>query len=227
MSVEHNALPRAMSLTSHELRTPLAVVTGYLRMLLREQAGPLSEKQRKMLEEVDRSCARIAALASEMSELGKLDTGQLQIERKPVDLSAVVAELASRMHEGRDRGVRIEVRGTDRRLEVLGDRARLDAAIGALLYAVLRERGDPGVIVIQCSSTGGAQPEVVVAIGDEATVAELTDAAAPFDEWARHGLGLALPVARRIVEAHGGVLWAGKGEGHRTGSALRIPLKAN
>ena len=36
-------------------------------MLLREQAGPISEKQKKMLEEADRSCARITALVSELS----------------------------------------------------------------------------------------------------------------------------------------------------------------
>jgi signal transduction histidine kinase len=225
MPAEHNPLSRAMSLASHELRTPLSVVTGYLRMLLREQGGPISEKQRKMLEEADRSCARMASLISEMSEVGKLESGQLQMEQRPFDLAALLVELASRMHEGRDRGVRLEVRGTDKPLRIVGDRARLEAAIGALFYASLRERGEPGTVVAECSTTDGAQPSVIVVIGDEAAVSELARTArAPFDEWARGGLGLALPVARRIVEAHGGVLWAEPGEGPRIGSALRIPL---
>jgi signal transduction histidine kinase len=68
--------PRAMSLAVHELRTPVTVVSGYLRMLLREQGGPLTDKQRKMLEEAERSCGRIGALVSEMSELGKLHGGE-------------------------------------------------------------------------------------------------------------------------------------------------------
>ena len=74
MTAEHNALPRTLSLAVHELRTPVTVVAGYLRMLLREQAGPLSDKQRKMLEEADRSCGRLGALVAEMSELGKLES---------------------------------------------------------------------------------------------------------------------------------------------------------
>ena len=69
MTVERGLFSQAMSLAVHELRTPVTVVTGYLRMVLRDQAGPLTEKQRKMLEEADKSCVRIGALVSEMSEL--------------------------------------------------------------------------------------------------------------------------------------------------------------
>ena len=61
MSAELNLFPRVMSLAVHELRTPVTVVSGYLRMLLRDQAGPLTDKQRKMVEEADRSCTRSIA----------------------------------------------------------------------------------------------------------------------------------------------------------------------
>ena len=75
MPSDRSVFPRALSLAVHELRTPITVASGYLRMLLREQAGPISDKQRKMLEETERSCGRIGALISEMSELGKLEAG--------------------------------------------------------------------------------------------------------------------------------------------------------
>lgn len=228
MTAEHNSLPRALSLAVHELRTPVTVVAGYLRMLLKEQGGPLSGKQRKMLEEAERSCGRIGALVMEMSELGRLESGDLALGRERFDLAALVAELASHMHEGLDRGVRLEVRGVDRPLEVVGDRSRLEAAVSALVLASLRERGEPGVIIAECSLVGDTQPAAVVAIGDEATVRTLAQSAAnggPFDEW-RGGHGLALPVARRVVEAHGGTVWSAPGNRSRAGSALRIPLEA-
>jgi two-component system, cell cycle sensor histidine kinase PleC len=229
MAVEHNAFPRALSLAVHELRTPVTVVAGYLRMLLKEQAGPLSEKQRKMLEEAERSCGRIGALVAEMSDLGKLESNELSLAKQTFDLAGLLAELASRMHEGDDRGVSLEVRGADKPLDVLGDRTRLAAALQALLHAALRERGEPGVIVAKVSHARSGPPAAIVAIGDEATVGTLEEAAsmdAPFDEW-RGGLGLALPVARRVVEAHGGALWSAAGDRPRAGSALRIPLKAS
>ena len=71
-----NHLPRTLSLAVHELRTPVTVVAGYLRMLLKEQAGPLNDKQQRMLEEAERSCGRISALVSELSELGRLEGGE-------------------------------------------------------------------------------------------------------------------------------------------------------
>lgn len=227
MIVEQDAFPRTMSLAVHELRTPVTVVAGYLRMLLREQAGPLSEKQRKMLEEADRSCGRLGALVGEMSELGKLEARQVALARQDFDIHTLAAELASHMHEGTDRGVRLETRGTGP-VMVTGDRSRIATALNALMYSALRERGDPGVIVVECSAVSGTPGWVVVAIGDEAAVAALTRSAQgtppPFDEW-RGGLGLALPVARRVIEAHGGAVWSAAGDYSRAASALRLPLR--
>jgi two-component system cell cycle sensor histidine kinase PleC len=227
MTVEHNVLPRAMSLAVHELRTPVTVVAGYLRMLLREQGGPLTEKQKKMLEEADRSCGRLGALVAEMSEFGKLEGRELTFARQEFDLGALAAELASGMHEGSDRGVALEVRGSAP-VKVTGDRTRIAAAMKALMHSALRERGDPGVIVVECSVVTGNPGWAVVAIGDNATLPSLTRLASgtppPFDEW-RGGLGLALPVARRVIEAHGGALWSGDGDHARAASALRLPLR--
>src|SRR4051794_32339944 len=121
MSGELNFFPRVMSLAVHELRTPVTVVSGYLRMLLRDQAGPLNDKQRKMLEEAERSCSRIGALVSEMSELGKLESGTLTLTGPEFDIAALISEVASDMHEGEDRGIRLEARGTDRPVMVAGD----------------------------------------------------------------------------------------------------------
>jgi signal transduction histidine kinase len=229
MTAEQKLFPRAMSLAVHELRTPVTVVAGYLRMLLREQGGPLTEKQRKMLEEAERSCNRIGALVAEMSELGKLEGGDLAFARQEFDFAALLAELASAMHEGEDRGVRLVVRGIDRPVLVTGDRARLSAALKALMHSVLRERGEPGVIVAECSVHTNATPEwAVVAIGDESLIPSLSSASGAdghtFDEW-RGGLGMALPVARRVIENHGGRIWSLDGSHSRAASAFRIPLR--
>jgi signal transduction histidine kinase len=196
-------------------------------MLLREQAGPLTEKQKKMLEEAERSCARIGTLVGEMSELGKLESGEAPLGAQPVDLAALLVELASGMHEGDDRGVRVETRGTNQPVMVTGDRTRLATALRALIHAAVRERGEPGVIVVECSiHTDTAPASVLVTIGDEATSRALADAArvtSPFDEW-RGGLGLALPIGRRVIERQGGTVWSVAGDHSNAGSAVRLPI---
>ena len=217
-----------MSLAVHELRTPVTVVGGYLRMLLREQAGPLTERQRKMLEEAERSCSRLGALVSEMSDFGKLEAGELTLARQEVDIAGLIAELSGGMLEGADRGVRLEVRGVDEPVPMTGDRTRLSAALKALMHAALRERGEPGAIIVECSTEGrNGQRYALVRIGDETALPLLTappDETMPaYDVW-RGGLGLALPVARRVIEGHGGTLWSADGAHSRSASALRLPL---
>jgi signal transduction histidine kinase len=211
-----------MSLTVHELRTPVTVVSGYLRMLLKEQGGPLTERQRKMLEEADRSCGRIGALVSEMSELGKLDAGEITLAHQKIDIAALLRDVASDMHEGDSRGVRIELRGVDHPLVVSGDGARLARALGSLIHSALRERGEPGVVIIDCAKTAAS---LVIRIGDEDALASPATRTSDtsFDEW-RGGLGLALPIARRTVTAHGGKIWSASGDRPRAGAVVELPL---
>jgi len=230
MTSEHGVFSRAFSLAVHELRTPVTVTAGYLRMLLREQAGPLSDHQRKMLDEAERACGRVNALIAEMSELGKLEAGELTPPAAPFDLAALVTEVARNVHEGEDRGLKLDVRTTER-IHVTGDRPRLGAALQALMRATLRERGEPGVVAVHCSTTAGPGTTwALVTIGDDTAAPALADAARapsppPFDEW-RGGLGLALPVGRRVIEAHGGAVWSAP-DNPRAGSALRLPLQSD
>jgi signal transduction histidine kinase len=236
-----------MSLAVHELRTPVTVVAGYLRMLLREQAGPLSEKQKKMLEEADRSCGRLGALVAEMSEFSKLESGEVALARQDFDLAGLAVELASGLHDGVDRGVQLEARapagmteagGNEiaiQEIRVTGDRTRIAAAVKALMQSAVRERVEPGILSVRCSVVGPvdgpgdskAPRWAVLAIGDDTVIADLERVALEppdaFDEW-RGGLGLALPVARRVIEKHGGAVWCASGPAARATAALRLPL---
>ena len=64
---------RLLGLSVHEFRTPMTVVAGYIRMLLKDRAGPLSDQQRRLLEEAEKSCGRLTALLTEVSDLSNLE----------------------------------------------------------------------------------------------------------------------------------------------------------
>src|SRR5258708_39642767 len=72
---------KILSLSVHEFRTPMTVVAGYIRMLLKDRAGPLSDQQRRLLEEAEKSCARATALVAEGSDLANLDGGTAPLNR--------------------------------------------------------------------------------------------------------------------------------------------------
>jgi signal transduction histidine kinase len=197
-------------------------------MVLKEHGGPLTDKQKKMLQEAERSCERIGAVVGELSELGKLESHDLAVSRQELDLAALLRDVACCMHEGVVRGVRLELLVPCGPVSVTGDRARLGAAVTTLLHAALRERGEPGVIVAECSVVEGVPGWAVLAVGAEDVLPTLIHAGfntpPPFDEW-RGGLGLALPVARRVIEALGGQVWSAPGERPRAGSALKLPVR--
>jgi signal transduction histidine kinase len=219
-----------LALAVHEFRTPVTVVAGYLRMLAREQVGPLSERQLKLVQDAERSCARLGALVSEMSDLANLDGGAAELARDEVPLDEVVDEVAAAAEEGRDRGVTVTRRCGSEPLHVAGERRRIRDAVAHFVTAVLREQSEAGPVVLATERrVVEGRPMAALTIAREDTAdARLTEPgpSARLNEF-RGGLGLALPIARRVVEHLGGQVWS-TGTGRVLGGiAVLLPLKEN
>jgi two-component system OmpR family sensor kinase len=222
--------PKLLSLAVHEFRTPASVVGGYLRMLRGGAAGPLSDPHLKMVEEAEKSCARIVALVAELSEVGKLDAGLITMARQPLNLFAVVQEVASGMHEAGERGVTLETRGTAEAL-LVGDGDRLRSAFHAIFKAILREMPDSSNVVAERRvAVADGRSSAVVVIAEAGSVQTSYDAPRSVFDEKRGGLGLLLPLARRVIEAHGGQLWSPRSasetdnRGARGAAIIALPL---
>ena len=178
-------------------------------MLQRDGETTLTERQRKMVDEAEKSCRRLVALIAEMSDISKLDAGLISLARQPLDLFTLVGEVADLVQEAKDREVRLEVRGDAAGAPVAGDAVRLRSAFDAIFRAILREKRGPTTVIAERrldSRDGLTSAVVVVAEAANVQVAyERTPG--PFDE-KRGGLGLALPLARRVIEGHGGRIWS-------------------
>lgn len=216
---------RLLSLAVHEFRTPTAVVSGYLRMVLRHFGDGLTDQQRKLLEESEKACGTLSRLLSDFSDLARLEQHGPSLTREPLPLGALLAEVASNVQEGVDRGLTVEVDAPGG-LVVEADRARLAEAVGSLMAAVVRERLEGARVVAVARPADHDPGSAVVVFGDAETAAGLLgDAEAgsqPFDEY-RGGLGFRLPAAARIVEAHGGRLAAPVVERGRLSILMTLP----
>src|SRR5688572_15847551 len=115
-----DSYPQLLSLAVHEFRTPCSVVAGYLRLVLREGGEPLTDQQRKMLQEAEKSCSRFIAIIGELSDISKLDSGFIKLAREPIDVFGLVGEVAKHVHEASEREVRLDVRGTDTGAPAIG-----------------------------------------------------------------------------------------------------------
>ena len=218
---------RLLSLAVHEFRTPASVVSGYLRMLIMFSEPPLGEKQKKMVEEAEKSCGRLVALVAELSEIAKLDAGTATVAAEDVDLFPLVAEVAESVQEGRDRGVHFEARGEAAGAVMRGDSERLRKAFSACFRAILREQIQPVTVVAERRrvSNAGVTSALVVVTSEDNVQQAYEAAPGPFDE-KRGGLGLALPIARRVVERYGGHLSTPADSGPAA-IIIRLPLSGS
>jgi len=222
-----NPYPPLLSLAVHEFRTPASVVGGYLRMLQKDQDPQMSERQRRMIDEAEKSCARLVAIVSELSDIGKLDSGVVTLSRQSLDLFTLIENVAELVHEGSDRDVHLQLIGPSTGAPISGDAVRLRNAFDAIFRAILREKPSPSTVVAERRSlTIDGKPAAVLIVADEGRVQEAYDREpGPFDD-KRGGLGLALPLARRVIEGHGGRIWSPVAVASRAGDSPD-PLKSD
>jgi signal transduction histidine kinase len=218
------AYAELLSLAVHEFRTPISVVSGYLRMLQRDTESPLNERQRRMISEAERSCAHIGTLIGELSEISKIDSRAVSFATDPIDLFQLIAEVAEGMHESEDRGVRLEAAGERVGAHIMGDAARLRAAFAAVFRAILREQASGTAVVVErrVADEKGRRAAVVVVVPEDRVQAAYDAVRTEFNE-KRGGLGLALPIAGRIIRAHGGRISDLEGAG-KGAALISMPL---
>ena len=220
--------PKVLSLTVPEFRTPLTVVAGYLRMLSTDRVGPLSDTQRRVVEEAERSCARLSALLGEVSAVAHFHQGRLSFLRGPLSLSRLLAGIA--VVDTPERSVKVVVGNGAGDPTLQGDATRLGMSLSAIAAATARESADGGAlhVVPELRDVDGAR-QAFVAIGSEAVAHEILSspvtALPPFDA-TRGGSGLSLVLARQVLEEHGARLYGAPGERPRAGAGIALPLSS-
>lgn len=218
-----------LSLAVHEFRTPVTVVAGYLRMLAKAQAGPLAERQLALILEAEKSCARLTALVAELSDLASLEGATAALAREDVVLDPIVDEVIASVTEGRDRGITVARDQAAPTPPVAGDRKRLRDIVQALLGAVLREQSAPLTVIVHTGTRViDGTPMVVMGIGAGDSSHKVLEQADRTDvrlNEARGGLGMALPIARRVVEQLGGRVWSSATERAIGSIALVLPVR--
>ncbi len=195
---------------SHELRTPIFAVAGFAETLL---DGALDDDRvrRRFVEKVLSNARRLEALTRDLSDISKLETGRLQLDRAPFDLRQLVAEVVEGLeHAARDHNVTLAARISADLPPAVGDRERLRQVLTNLAENALKynEPGGQVEVTARQRPTGDVRVSVVddgIGIPEEA-LGRLTERFFRVDKSrsrAEGGTGLGLAIVKHILEAHG------------------------
>ena len=201
-----------LSLAVHEFRTPLTVVSGYLRMLLKDSAGALTEPQRRLVTETQKSVARLSTLTEQLADLSLLEGGGAPFNCGSVELGSLVAGEIAAIPPVDDRAIGVSFEDHSSGARVHADPVRLRTAVAALLVIVRRELITSSEMYVRLRRIAGSgQPALRLTIAGSDRIEEVDraepDSLLPFDEF-RGGVGFTLPVARHILQAHRGQVWS-------------------
>ena len=211
---------------SHDLRAPVRHVASFAELLERSSADALNEQGRRHLATIRDSARRMGQMIDDLLAFSRL--GRAELHAGPAPLSAVVDGARSDLkHEVGGRDIRWTVGPLP---TVRGDRALLQMAFvnlldNALKYTASRQ---PAEIAVEGWVTGG---EAVVAVRDNGVGFDMRYADKLFGVFQRlhsgeefEGMGIGLANVRRIVQRHGGRVWAEGEPGRGATFYVALPL---
>ena len=223
-----------VSVASHELKTPINVILGYTQLMSEELYGPLTDKQRKVAETLEKQAKTLGRLVKQLLDITRFEAGGGKLDVRPVELRGFLHNLEEAFQVLADqRGIRFHVSMPDTLPETVHwDADRINEVLGNLISNAFKFTDSGGEVELTVmpldhsiqmdvrDSGAGIPPEQLHRIFDKFFQADNQDAAA------HGGSGLGLAIAREIVEAHHGTITAESTPGVRTTFTIILPLRA-
>jgi signal transduction histidine kinase len=219
-----------ISITSHQLRTPLSAIKGYLSMVLEGTYGGISERVRKVLENVYQSNERLIKLVNAFLDVSRIELGREELKLERVSIEDLISETISEIEiEAKKKNLYLKFERPKIALpKILIDRGRIKEVLMNILDNAIKYT-QKGGIDIKLQIVNGRLQIVVADTGEGLTKEEISRLFESFSRgtagakfWTE-GVGLGLYVSRKFVELHGGKIWA-ESEGKGKGSTFYIEL---
>jgi len=216
---------------SHELRTPLTTVSLLAETLARDAPG-LPPRVAERIGKIEVETGHLVQMVNELLDLAKIESGRQPLVVDDLDLRALAAATIERIALFAERqGVRLELEAAPAIPHVRGDGARLGQALLNLVHNAVKfsPPGTPVTVRVRA-----AESEVVVSVADRGPGIPPSALPRLFERFykvdrarprgAGGGTGLGLAIARHVVEAHGGRIWAESEEGSGSTFSFAIPI---
>jgi len=218
-----------------EIRQPMSSILGYTDLLLAESVGILGALQRKFLERVKASTARMHSMLNDLIRVAAMSEGPIELLPHPVELGAIidnaVAETSAQM---REKNIVLRVDLPQDMPQIYADQDAIEQIILHLLQNAGAVSPQEGVVTIRSRVQEDTEDEyLLLQVGDSGGGIQPEDISKVFARRYRADLpliqglgdtGVGLAIARALVEAHGGRIWVDSVAGQSTTFSVLLPV---
>jgi PAS domain S-box-containing protein len=218
---------------SHDLRTPLAAITASIGVVLANEPPGTPPALHRLLVNIDESADDMGRLVEDLLELTRLQAGRVELYRESTDLREVALRAAREIEplaQARGQQVQLELPGEP--LAGWVDAQRLGRVLLNLLANAAKYAAEHGTIRVRLERQAA---QAVFSVADDGPGIPAGEQERIFERFHRadteatrsvKGSGLGLPIARGLVELHGGRIWVESTPGHGATFSVALPLRA-
>jgi signal transduction histidine kinase len=203
-----------IAMISHEIRTPLTSIGESVNLIEEELAGPINEKQRRLLRIAREEMKRVTELLRTMMQVSRMEAGMVGVEARPLAPIRVVRDCLARVAPLAEGGrIRIRAQVSPSLPLVLGDEAQLRQVLLNLLGNAIKFSTAGGDVAVRVEREA-EQPFVRFSVSDGGPGIPDQEQSLVFQKYYRvsgeggpaEGMGLGLSISKHIIEAHGGTM---------------------
>ncbi|MEI9985913.1 MAG: ATP-binding protein [Aliidongia sp.] len=199
---------------SHELRTPLNAILGFSEIIRDATMGPVSDRYRSYATDIFVAGRHLLRVINDVLDLSKVEAGRMELQEEWVDLSALFVACGRLIRARADEAsITLEVNATADLPPVMADPSRLQQILLNLLANAVKFTPANGSVSVNAVQSAGDGIRVLVAdTGIGMSPEDIPIALRPFRQLEGQlsrryeGTGLGLPIAKMLIELHGGTL---------------------
>ncbi|MBI3814217.1 MAG: hypothetical protein HY279_07115 [Nitrospinae bacterium] len=224
-----------LNIVTHDIRTPLTSIRAYTDMLLMYKDKPetLQRVYEEFLNIIKKESIRLGNLINDYLDLAKMESGQVTFRREPVDMRGIISDSVVTYHgEAIEKGINnLRYVIADDVPVIIADDGKVRQVVANLLSNAVKYTSQGGTVAVSAVKSGD---DIEISIEDTGSgipkeyhekVFERFVQVEGGKERVKKGTGLGLPIAKNIVEHHGGKVWVESEEGKGAKFIFTLPIK--
>jgi PAS domain S-box-containing protein len=219
-----------LSTVSHELRTPLATIKGYSTMIIDYYTRLSSDETRDYLKSIDTSTDRLSRLVDNLLDTSRMESGLLKLQKAPTNVYEIIQSAVSEAIV-RSNQHHINIISSNNLPKINVDGRRIRQVVDNLIDNAIKYSPEGTNVLISASRVDS---DLLISVTDQGPGIPTDELKNIFERMYRieeriysgmDGIGLGLYICQRLVEAHGGRIWAESTPGKGSIIQLTLPIE--